>query len=133
MHNEHYQQVVELWEACGVKIEKEDSFENIHRFIVGPQSKGYVATVDRCLVGATLCSTDLRYGYIHHLAVREAYRKIGIGKNLVEKCKEFIFSFSGVTAIAVFVWEKNQAGQDFWQSIEFERIEELKILTHSNK
>lgn len=125
---EHYSQVIGLWEECKIKIENEDSLENIQRFLSGPQSSGYVAIAEENLIGALLCSTDLRYGYIHHLAVNETHRKNGIGKILVEKCKEFIFTFQGINAIAVFVWDKNIVGQGFWQSINFERIEDLKIL-----
>ena len=126
----HYPQVVGLWEECEIKIEKEDSVDSIQRFISGPQSTGYIAVADSLLIGATLCSTDLRYGYIHHLAVKNSHRKCGVGKRLVEKCKEYIFSFQGVNAIAVFVWEENQSGQAFWQSISFDKFEDLKILAH---
>lgn len=129
----HYADVVKVWSNCGITIEKEDQFDCIARFIESPQAMGFVAIIDKTCIGAALCATDLRYGYIHHLAVDKAFRNKAIGRTLVNKCKEFVFSFEGLNGIAIFVWNKNQAGMRFWKSNGFEFIDGLNVLACSRE
>ncbi len=133
MTTDLYSNVIKLWSDCEINIEKEDQFDCIARFLTSPQSMGFVAVIDNICIGAALCATDLRYGYIHHLAVGKAYRNNGIGKLLVKNCKEFIFSFEGLNGIAIFVWNKNQTGHCFWKSNGFELIDSLNVLACSKE
>jgi ribosomal protein S18 acetylase RimI-like enzyme len=133
MTTDHHSNAIKLWSECEINIEKEDQFECIKQFLSSPQSMGFVAIIDGKCIGAALCATDLRYGYIHHLAVDKAYRNNGLGKSLVNKCKEFIFSFEGLNGIAIFVWNKNHSGQRFWKSNGFEIIDGLNVLACSKE
>jgi N-acetylglutamate synthase len=133
MTPEHHSRAIKLWSECGINIEKEDQFDCIKQFLASPQSMGFIAMIDGKCIGAALCATDLRYGYIHHLSVDKAYRNEGLGNLLVNKCKEFIFSFEGLNGIAIFVWNRNQSGQRFWQSNGFEVIEGLNVLAYSKE
>jgi N-acetylglutamate synthase len=124
----HHSNAIKLWSECEINIEKEDQFDCINQFLSSPQSRGFIALIDGKCIGAALCATDLRYGYIHHLAVNKVYRNKGYGKLLVNRCKEFIFSFNGLNGIVIFVWNKNQTGQRFWKSSGFELIDGLNVL-----
>jgi len=133
MTPEHHSSAIKLWSECEINIEKEDQFNCIKQFLASPQAMGFIATIDGKCIGAALCATDLRYGYIHHLAVDKEYRNKGLGKSLVSKCKEFIFSFEGLNGIAIFVWHKNQSGQRFWKSNGFDIIDGLNVLACSKE
>ena len=84
-----YPDVKDLWSECKLSEEPEDRKDEIEALLKLPQASGFVARKNGKIVGAVLCGSDGRYGYIHHLAVSKAYRKQGIGRSLVEECIRF--------------------------------------------
>jgi N-acetylglutamate synthase len=123
-----YLAVIDLWRACGVQIEPEDDAASLDRLCANPLGKGDVAVADGHVVGAALCGSDGRFGYIHHLAVHPEWRRQGIGAALLERCKQFLFSEIQLNTVAVFVWQDNPHGQRFWKESGFERADGLDVL-----
>ena len=120
--------LVALWRECGIKQEAEDSIANFERFLESPLSRGFGAIDSLEIVGTVLCGSDARYGYIHHLAVSPSYRRSGIATALVDECMRFLVSTCGLKTIAVFVWQTNTSGQQFWRGSGFDEIKGLNIL-----
>jgi ribosomal protein S18 acetylase RimI-like enzyme len=118
-----YSRVKELWNACELSDEPEDQPKEISSFLDSPQSAGLVACEKRKIVGAVLCGSDGRYGYIHHLAVAESERKRGIGIQLVEACSKFLDR----NHIIIMVRENNAAGNTFWSRLQFQNADGLQI------
>lgn len=125
-----YSCVKELWNACKLRDEFEDQFDEIASFLDSPQSAGFVACYKRKIAGAVLCGSDGRYGYIHHLAVAESERKRGIGKRLVESCSKFLDRHH----IIIMVRKNNESGNKFWSRLQFQNANglQLKFLETNN-
>lgn len=121
--------IIELWENSGIRIEPEDSSKQLSRFLDNKSSRFYKATFQEKIVGAIMCGTDGRYGYIHHVAVDDDFRKKGVGRALVEKCQEF-FNEIGIDTKTVFVWNTNVTALEFWESIGFTIVDGLRVLAN---
>ena len=121
--------IISLWRISSIRIEPEDTPENIARFLERPQSAGFVMTESADIVGAALCGSDGRYGYIHHVAVHPTNRRHGVGKVLVNACVEFLTVEQQVANIAVFVWAQNREGTNFWIQSGFQVHEGLCVLS----
>jgi putative acetyltransferase len=73
----------------------------------------FVARAHGELIGAVLCGTDGRRGYLHHLAVRTDWRGKGVGGNLVKRCLTGLLQ-AGIDRCHLFVYKENEAGRAFW-------------------
>ena len=60
-----------------------------------------------------MCGHDGRRGYLHHLAVAMAHRKLGLGRKLVEFCLADL-ARQGVSKCNIFLFADNVAGESFW-------------------
>ena len=118
-----YETVKRLWLECELSNEPEDSREEIQAFLETPQAAGFVAIDGEAVLGAALCGSDGRYGYIYHLAVASAARQQGLGRALVQACDEFLQK----RHIIIMVREDNLPGREFWQRLDFKPADTLRI------
>lgn len=124
-----YDAVHELWQLSNIRNEPEDERSAVDRFLQRDCSTGRVAVVQDVVVGAALCGSDGRYGYIHHLAVHPEYRKQGIGRALTGAVVEFLHTKQDVNNIVVMVWEHNNTGNAFWKRCGFSIHTGLAVLS----
>lgn len=122
-----YEDVIRLWKKCNISIEEEDKPEKIALLLKSAQSNAFVAEKAGRIVGVVLCGTDGRYGYIHHLAVDEDYRILGLGRKLVDKCRGFLKEEQGIDMAGLFVWNHNVKGAGFWTKVGAVKIDGLEI------
>lgn len=112
-----YDQVLALWISCadeGVHVDDDaDSRWNISAYLERHPDMSFVARENGRVVGAVLCGTDGRRGYLNHLAVDKTHRGKGIGRKLVERALSGLKK-AGIDKCHIFVLKDNQAGQDFW-------------------
>jgi N-acetylglutamate synthase len=117
MKIDDYDQVLALWKSCGdegVHVDDDaDSRESIAAYLKRHPGMSFVAREKDRLVGAVLCGTDGRRGYLNHLAVDKAHRGTGIGKRLVERSLAELEKV-GIDKCHIFVLKDNVAGQAFW-------------------
>lgn len=118
-----YSAVKELWRACGLSDEPEDRKEEVESLLNSIQGTGFVAIDDSRVIGAVLCGSDGRYGYIHHLAVARVSRRQGIGRSLVESC----FRFLKRRHVIIMVRESNTMGNEFWKRLKFQKVDRLNV------
>ena len=126
MSIEDYDKVYELWtntKGMGMRS-LDDSFEGIKRFLERNPTTNYVAQDDDKLVGVILCGHDGRRAYIYHTAVSPDYRRNGIGKALVNTVLEALKK-EGINKAALVVFSSNELGNKFWQSVDFQKREDL--------
>jgi putative acetyltransferase len=88
----------------------------------------FVAREGGKLVGAVLCGTDGRRGYLHHLAVAAELRGRGVGRSLVERCLDALARI-GVTRCHIFVYARNTEGQKFWDRLGWYRRDDLLVMS----
>ena len=80
-----YEEVYALWKKIkGFGIRSiDDSRDGVERFLKRNPTTSVVAEEDGRIVGSILCGHDGRRGCFYHVCVEEAYRKHGIGRQMV--------------------------------------------------
>jgi putative acetyltransferase len=129
MDIEDYESVYRMWESVeGIGLSDADSKEGIKRFLERNPGLSFVAMDRAQMVGAALCGHDGRRGYIHHLAVVNAYRKQGIGKSLVGRCMYALMRI-GIAKCHLFVFGDNQEAIKFWNKVGWTERVELMMMS----
>ena len=106
-----------LWQATeGIGLSVSDTRENIAAYLQRNPGMSYVAISDKGLVGAVLCGTDGRRGYLHHLAVDPSCRGLGLGRDLVRHCLDALRQ-AGLPKCHLFLLRANRSGRAFWEHI----------------
>lgn len=105
-----------LWRATeGIGLNESDSEPAVSAFLRRNPGMSSVALGESGeLLGAVLCGTDGRRGYLHHLAVPPRERGRGIGALLVSRCFEQLAA-AGIPKCNVFLYTENRAGASFWE------------------
>lgn len=125
----HYEQAYALWSTTkGIGLSDADSKENIQEFLIRNPLLSVVAERDGQLVGASLAGHDGRRGYIHHLAVADQHRRMGIGKKIVEACLDNLKN-AGIAKCHLFIFHENLSGKEFWESIGWSYRSDLGIIS----
>lgn len=114
---EDYDQVYALWLSCaGMGLNNlDDSKEGIDRFIQRNPTTCLVAEHDSRIIGVIMVGSDGRRGYIYHTAVHPDYRRQGLAGRLVDHALREL-SALGIHKVALVAFERNQAGNAFWES-----------------
>ena len=126
----HIPEVLSLWERTeGIGLDDDvDSAEAIGRYLERNAGMSFAAFEDGKLVGAVLCGTDGRRGYLHHLAVASAFRRRGVGSALVEQALAALKK-TGVGKCNLFLFRANEPGRQFWEKGGWIEWENLTILS----
>ncbi|OGN87984.1 MAG: hypothetical protein A2158_01230 [Chloroflexi bacterium RBG_13_46_14] len=64
-------------------------------------------------------STRTEYGYIHHMAVTEKYRRTGVGEQMFNEILKW-FRSKGTDRIELDITSKNYVSSSFWSKLGFE-------------
>lgn len=133
-----YEEVYSLWTGtAGMGLRSlDDSPAGIERFLRRNPATCFVAEEEGRLAGVILCGHDGRRGYIYHAAVQPDFRRRGVGKLLVDAALNALKA-EGILKAALVAFQANQAGNAFWESIGFEKREDLvyrnKSLSDANR
>lgn len=117
---EDYDRVYALWMSCknmGFN-DLDDSREGIGRYLARNPNTCFVAEEGGELAGVILAGHDGRRGFIHHMAVAEAYRRRGVGAALAERALEALRA-EGIHKVALLAFKRNEAGNAFWERMGF--------------
>ena len=121
-----YDKVYELWMSCknmGFN-NLDDSREGIERFLKRNPEISFVAEDGDRIVGIILSGHDGRRGYIYHMAVAEDHRRQGIASKLLENSLAALKA-EGINKTALLVFNRNEAGNAFWESQGFTAREDV--------
>ena len=130
LNAEDLESVLAFWDGLeGIGLSRSDTFDSLLRYLNRNPGMSYIASSKDTLVGTVLCGHDGRRGYIHHLAVAEAYRGRKVGKSLVELSLRALRS-EGIDKCHIFVFEDNAGGQEFWRSLNWKERQDLKLFSH---
>ena len=133
-----YERVYALWLSCpGMGLNNlDDSREGIERFLRRNPETCLVAEAEGEIVGVILAGNDGRRGYIYHTAVRPDHRRGGIGRSLAEAALEALRQ-SDIHKVALVAFERNAAGNAFWQRMGFGLRQDLsyrdRVLTEMTR
>ena len=124
MSIDDYGQVMALWRACE-GVNAGETREELTRALKKNPGLSSVIRTDRQIVAAALCCHDGRRGYLYHVCVAADYRKLGLGRILVEhsldKLKE-----EGIHRCTIFCVAENLSGEAFWKRLGFHERIDLK-------
>ncbi|MCD7894992.1 MAG: GNAT family N-acetyltransferase [Erysipelotrichaceae bacterium] len=111
-----YQAVYDLWLSCkGMGLNNiDDTKDGIDRFLKRNPDTCFVGEIDHKIVGVIMAGHDGRRGYIYHTAVSEKYHNHGIASQLVDKVINALYEI-GISKVALVVFERNEAGNAFWE------------------
>lgn len=116
MTPQDYDTVYALWEQTeGVGLSAADSRERINSYLERNPGCSFVARDEERAVGAVLCGHDGRRGYLHHLAVKPAYRRHGVGRQLITHALTALRK-AGIDKCHLFVFKTNAPALAFWQA-----------------
>ncbi|MBR2036530.1 MAG: GNAT family N-acetyltransferase [Lachnospiraceae bacterium] len=118
MTTEDYEEVFNMWQSIsGFGIRSwDDSKEGIERFIARNPGLSVVALHEGRIIGGILCGHDGRRGCLYHVCVRQEYRMLGIGQDMVVCCKEALRK-EGINKINLIAFKSNEIGNKFWQKL----------------
>lgn len=121
-----YDEVYKLWiNTKGMGLNNlDDSREGIERFLKRNPNTCFVAEEDSKIVGVIIAGNDGRRGYIYHTCVAEELRRRGIAKALVDNVLSAM-QVEGINKLALLVFERNEIGNTFWESVGFEKREDI--------
>lgn len=121
-----YESVYQLWLSCkGMGLNNlDDSREGIAIFLKRNPTTCLVAVKDTMVIGALLAGHDGRRGYIYHTAVYPDFREQGIGRQLVGQGLAALQE-AGIHKVALVVFDRNKAGNGFWEKCGFTVREDL--------
>ena len=127
MKIDDYDEIHQLWSSTnGTTLRAvDDSKEGIARFLKRNPHNNFICRINGNIIGGILCGHDGRKGFIYHTVVNERYRNRGIGKSLVAKVIKSLKE-ENITKIGVLVNSDNRSGNDFWESLGFEYINDVK-------
>ena len=115
-----YETVYSLWLSCkGMGLnDLDDSRTGIEKFLKRNPETCFVAEINDKLIGVIMAGNDGRRGYIYHTAVHPDFRNQGVARTLVETVMKALKE-CGISKVALVVFERNQAGNDFWEKLGF--------------
>ena len=120
-----YEAAYDLWIKCGNGLnDKDDSRDGIEKYLKRNPNTSYVAELDKKVVGVILCGHDGRRGIIQHACVSPDYRRMGIGKELVNLALAALKK-EGINKVLLVAFKKNEDGNAFWESQGFSLREDL--------
>lgn len=123
---EDYDQVYALWKSIhGFGIRSiDDSRDGVERFLKRNPTTSVVSEADGKIVGCILCGHDGRRGCFYHVCVEEAYRKHGIGKQMVAVSMHALRE-EGINKVSLIAFTENDIGNAFWNKIGWTKREDL--------
>jgi len=126
-----YDQAAALWQAAeGIGLDDVDSREHIAAYLArnGPMSFAAIDDADGRIVGAVLCGTDGRRGYMHHLAVAPTHAGQGLGRSLCQACLDAL-GRAGIRKCHIFVFARNVKARNFYAATGWELREDLMVMS----
>lgn len=115
---EDYEKIRALWQSSdSIQLSKVDSRECIQRFLERNTGLSYVAMDGDEIIGAVLCSHDGRMGYLSHLITAKAYRRQGVGRQLVGRCM-YALTGLGIHRCILLVMKETEEALSFWHKVD---------------
>jgi ribosomal protein S18 acetylase RimI-like enzyme len=108
---EDYPPTLKLWESIetGVKVGRSDSIEEIEKKIKRDPDLFLLAESNEEIIGSVIGGYDGRRGLIYHLAVRQDFRKQGVGDLLLGEVEKRLRTKGCVKCYLLVVAENERA------------------------
>jgi len=129
MNVSDYDRIIAFWKRTpGLGLSDADSQYGIRVFLERNPGTSFICEEGDQLIGTILCGHDGRRGYIYHLAVDEAYRKRGIGRQLTQHSLVALHRI-GIAKCHLFVYRDNREAELFYDRMEWQKRTTLDIFS----
>lgn len=123
------QKVRSLWIQVGFDLTKSDSIPELQRMQKHNPGLCFVMENDRKeIIGTVLGGFDGRRGWVHHLAIKKAYRNSGLGRRLMDKLVSS-FEEKNVVKIKLEILQSNQGVLNFYKKLGWTLRDELTTMS----
>ena len=123
---------LDLWRSTpGVVVRDADAFQPVTAYLARNPGTSFVAVDDGAIVGAILCGTDGRRGYLQHLAVHPRVRGRGIGRSLAERSIDALAA-AGIDKCHLMVVAGNDAASTFWRHLGWQSRTDIQLMSHTH-
>jgi ribosomal protein S18 acetylase RimI-like enzyme len=123
-----YDEVFHLWShaGAGIHLRKSDEPEEIQKKLSRDPDLFLIAEDDGVIIGTVLGGFDGRRGMMYHLAVKESYRKHGIGGMLVTELEKRLYA-KGCIRYYLLVTRDNDDAIHFYEQRGWKPMDELVL------
>jgi ribosomal protein S18 acetylase RimI-like enzyme len=126
-----YDAVIALWRSApGVTLRDVDAREPLLAYLDRNSGLSFVADDSTMIVGAVLCGTDGRRGYLQHLAVAPTHRRQGIGRALAQHCLQALAA-RGIAKCHLMLVVGNDDAAVFWSRIGWIARRDIQLMSHT--
>ncbi len=112
-------QVIALWQACGLTRAWNDPIVDFDFALVGATSTILVHEIDGKIVASVMAGHDGHRGALYYLAVAPEHQKTGLGRAAVVAAETYLKKL-GVWKINLMIRDENEAALGFYKAIGFE-------------
>ena len=117
METGDYSGALSLWQSLpGLGLSGADKEDAIFRFLEKNPETCFVAQDAEKIIGTVLGGSDGRRGYLYHLSVHKDYQRLGLGRQISEKCLAALKA-QGLQKCHIFVIGNNLEGLKFWEKL----------------
>ena len=126
-----YDAVIALWRSTeGIVLRDVDDREPLTAYLERQRGLSFVAVDGERVVGAVLCGTDGRRGYLQHVAVAGSHRRRGIARALVDQSVRALAA-RGIEKCHLMVLTGNVQAQAFWSRIGWVDRSDVRLMSHT--
>jgi len=123
---------MELWRSVeGVTLRDVDARAPLTAYLTQHHGLSFVAVDAGNIVGAVLCGTDGRRGYLQHLAVAASHRRRGVGRTLAQHCVAALASH-GIDKCHLMVVASNADALAFWSRLGWKDRSDVRLMSHTS-
>lgn len=115
---EETEQVVALWQACGLTRPWNDPRRDIERKLAVQPELFLVAEIDGGVAGTAMAGYDGHRGWVYYVAVRPELQGTGIGRLLMHEVESRLLAM-GCPKVNVQIREGNEATKAFYARLGF--------------
>ena len=112
--------VVELWNDCGLVVPQNNPHKDIETKVGFQPDLFFICECENRIVGTVMAGYEGHRGWINYLAVFPGYRRLGIGKTLMDHAEEKL-RVLGCPKINLQVRESNSEVISFYETIGFRK------------
>ena len=107
------QEVVHLWELCGLTRPWNDPLQDLDRAMRGNESDVLVGEQDGRVVGTVMVGHDGHRGWMYYVAVHPEMQRLGFGAKLVEAAESWLKD-KGVPKSMLMIRDSNLPVTEFY-------------------
>ncbi len=129
MDVDDYSGALSLWKSLpGLGLSSADKQDFINHFLEKNPKTCFIAKDGDRIIGTVLGGSDGRRGYLYHLAIHKEYQRLGLGRQLSEKCISALKS-EGLQKCHIFVISSNKEGMQFWERLGWVLRKDILVLS----